>query len=168
MGVPFVGDIIDAVGDLFSEVIVDKDKRNEINLELARIGDAAEQRYHEQMIAQAEINKVEAASGSIFVAGWRPAVGWVCAIGLGAQVILFPLIDRIWGWDMQFDTELLILTMTGMLGIGGMRTLEKIKGVSTNDYTDVPSAPNEPIALPAPKKKKKILGITLPEKAPWE
>lgn len=166
MDIPFIGDIIDGVTDLISEAIPDADRKREINLELAKLGDAAEARYHEQMIAQAEINKVEAGSGSVFVAGWRPAVGWVCATGLAAQVILFPLIDRIWGWNMQFDTELLILTMTGMLGIGGMRTLEKIKGVSTNDYTDVPSP--TPIALPTPKKKKKILGITLPEKTPWE
>lgn len=163
MGIPFIGDIIEGVTDLISEAIPDADKKREINLELARIEDAAEQRYHEQMIAQAEINKAEASNGSVFVAGWRPFVGWVCGVGLAAQVIAFPLIDRIWGWSMTFDTELLILTMTGMLGIGGMRTLEKIKGVSTNDYTDVPTS-----APLAPKPKKKILGITLPEKAPWE
>lgn len=161
--VPILGDIIGGIRDLVGEAIVDKDKRNEIELEITKIGDAAEQRLHEQMIAQAEINKVEAASGSVFVAGWRPAVGWVCAAGLAAQVIVLPLVDRIFGWNMQFDTELLILTMSGMLGIGAMRTVEKIKGVSTNDYTDVPSRKGEPTNILPP-----IYGGGLPEKTPWE
>lgn len=76
--------------------------------------------------------------GSIFVAGWRPYVGWVCGTGLAAQVIVFPLLDRIFGWTVPFDTELLLLTMSGMFGMGAMRTYEKVKGVSTNDYTDRP------------------------------
>ena len=160
MGLPILGDVIDAVKDIVSEVVVDKDKKREIDLEITKIGDAAEQRLHEQMIAQTEINKVEAASGSVFVAGWRPAVGWVCAAGLAAQVILLPLVDRIFGWNMEFDTELLILTMSGMLGIGAMRTVEKIKGVSTNDYTDVPGRPTS--ILPP------IYSAGLPEKTPWE
>lgn len=140
MGIPILGDIIDAVKGLVSEVVVDKDKKNEINLELARLADQAEARVHEQVLAQIEVNKTEASHGSIFVAGWRPFVGWVSGAGLAAQTVLFPLLDRIWGWKMQFDTELLILTLGGMLGIGGMRTFEKVKGVSTNNYTDVPVA----------------------------
>lgn len=162
MSVPILGDVIDAVKDIVSEVVVDKDKKREVELELTKIGDAAEQRLHEQMIAQTEINKVEAASGSVFVAGWRPAVGWVCAAGLAAQVIVLPLVDRIFGWNVQFDTELLILTMSGMLGIGAMRSWEKVKGVSTNDYTDVPRRAAQPSTLPP------IYLSELPEKTPWE
>lgn len=139
MGIPILGDIIDAVKGIVSEVVVDKDKKNEINLELARLADQAEARVHQEVLAQLEINKVEASHGSIFVAGWRPFVGWVAGAGLAAQVAIFPLLDRIFKWQMSFDTELLILTLGGMLGIGGMRTFEKVRGVSTNDYRDVPA-----------------------------
>ena len=139
MGIPIIGDIIGAVKDVVSEVVVDKDKKREIDLELARLADEAEARVHQEVLAQIEVNKAEAGHGSIFVAGWRPFVGWVAGAGLAAQVAVFPLLDRIFGWSMAFDTELLVLTLGGMLGIGGMRTFEKVRGVSTNDYRDVPA-----------------------------
>lgn len=151
MGVPILGDIIDAVKDVVSEVVVDVDKKREINLKLAELADQAEERAHQEVLAQIEVNKVEAASGSLFVAGWRPAVGWICAAALGTQAILLPFADRLFGWSLPFDTELLILTLGGMLGIGGMRSFEKVKGVSTNDYTDTPARQQEaPLVVPAP------------------
>lgn len=157
MNIPIIGDLISSVKDLVGKAVVDKDKKLAIELELAKLEDSAQARLDGLLLAQTEVNKVEAASGSVFVAGWRPAVGWVCAAGLGAQVIVLPLLDRIFGWTMVFDTELLILTMSGMLGIGTMRTIEKIKGVSTNDYTDVPKTPETktaPVATEPPKPKK--------------
>ena len=96
------------------------------------------------MLGQIEVNKVEAASGSLFVAGWRPAIGWVGASALAWTFILGPMvmfIGRFVGYTGAYPTittEGLMTLITGMLGIGGMRTLEKIKGVSTNDLTDVP------------------------------
>lgn len=164
MGLPIIGDVIDAVKDIVSEVVVDKDKKRELDVELQRIADAADQRAHEEILAQIEVNKVEASSGSLFVAGWRPFVGWVCGIGLAAQVILFPLLDRVFHWKMEFDTELLILTMSGMLGIGAMRSYEKVRGVSTNDYTDTPQRATE-VRLVAPSTGPKA--EALPEEAPW-
>lgn len=163
MGIPIFSDIIGAVKDVVSEVVVDKDKKREIDLELARLADEAEARVHQEVLAQIEVNKAEAGHGSIFVAGWRPFVGWVCGVGLAAQVALFPLLDRVFGWSMTFDTELLILTLGGMLGIGGMRTFEKVRGVSTNDYRDVPkqiqespAVPDETPSQPTPKPKRKF------------
>lgn len=166
MAIPILSDIIDAVGGLVSEVVVDKDKKAEINFKLAELADKAEQRVHEEVLAQLEVNKAEASHGSIFVAGWRPAVGWVCAAALAAQSIVLPLADRIFGWTMPFDTELLILTLGGMLGIGGMRSYEKTKGVSTNDFKDlpkspvvkseVPPVPPAPVSSPKPKRHFKI------------
>lgn len=156
MGIPILGDIFGVVKDLVSEVVVDKDKKNEINLELAKLADQAEARVHEQVLAQIEVNKAEAGHGSIFVAGWRPFVGWVCGVGLAAQVAMFPLLDRIFGWSMAFDTELLVLTLGGMLGIGGMRTFEKVRGVSTNDYRDVPKP--EPQAKESPEVSEETPG----------
>lgn len=162
MGLPIIGDVIDAVSDIVSEAVVDVDKKKEIELELAKLRDAALARESAERIGQMEVNKVEANNGSIFVAGWRPFIGWVCGCGLAAQVIALPLLDRIFHWTMPFDTELLLLTMSGMLGIGTMRTVEKIKGVSTNDYRDTPSAP-----LTYKKEKKGFPKNIIPENVPW-
>jgi hypothetical protein len=156
MGIPILGDIIDSVigsvGDIVSEAIVDKDKKLEIQLELEKIKDAANARLSSERIAIQAVNQEEAKHGSIFVAGWRPFVGWVSGCGLAAQAIILPLLSAIFGLTYDLDTELLIFTLGGMLGIGGMRTYEKVKGVSTNNYTDRPRG--EPENL-------------LPEDVPW-
>lgn len=157
-----LGDILDPVADIVSEVVVDKDKKNEILLELEKLKDRGNERLHEQALAQTAVNKQEAASGSVFVAGWRPFVGWVCGAGLVAQVILFPFLNGVAGIDIQFDTELLLATLGGMLGIGTMRTVEKIKGVSTNDYRDTPKAP-----VTYAKEKKGFPKNLIPENVPW-
>lgn len=84
---------------------------------------------------QLEINKIEAASPSMFVAGWRPAVGWTCVSGLGYQVILRPVIQStIMFWYPQYamvqlEIETLMTLLFGMLGLGAYRTYEKTIGV---------------------------------------
>jgi hypothetical protein len=85
---------------------------------------------------QREINKVEAASSSLFVSGWRPGIGWVCALALAFQYLVRPLFTwaaGVWWPAMPvlpgLDDSLWQL-MFGMLGMGGLRTLEKSKGVS--------------------------------------
>ena len=163
LGIPIIGDIIDAVKDLAGEAIVDKDKKRELDVELERLRQAGEQRIHEEVLAQLEVNKQEAKHGSIFVAGWRPFVGWVCGAALAAQTIALPILTATTGLKFDFDTELLILTMSGMLGIGAMRSYEKVRGVSTNDYTDRPDRKGEPTnILPS------IYLSGPPEKTPWE
>lgn len=155
MSIPFVGDLIDAVKDLVSEVVVDKDKKAEVNLELEKLRDAGNQRAHDEIIAQIEVNKVEASSGSVFVAGWRPATGWIGAAALGYSAILYPAIEwatRVAGYQGTLpvlDNTLLMTIMTGMLGIGAMRSYEKTQGVSTNDYTDVPRKSTPLLSLSA-------------------
>ena len=83
---------------------------------------------------QREINKTEAASSSVFVAGWRPAIGWVCASALAFQYLIRPF----WVWTLALwwpespvppglDGMLWEL-MFGMLGMGGLRSLDKLKG----------------------------------------
>lgn len=86
---------------------------------------------------QIEVNKVEAASSNLFVAGWRPFVGWVCGSALAFQLVLGPMI--VWGSELAgkpvhppvMQTELLTTLLIGMLGLGGMRTVEKLQGVAT-------------------------------------
>lgn len=81
------------------------------------------------LVAQINLNAVEAAHKSIFVAGWRPAIGWVCALGLLYNVILHQFIS-IWVEVPPVETELLYPVLLGMLGLGGMRSFEKVKRVS--------------------------------------
>jgi len=84
------------------------------------------------MTAQTEINKVEAASGSVFVSGWRPAIGWVCALAMGYQYLARPLLVAFMP-ALAFpglDDNLWQLMM-GMLGLGGLRTFEKTQGVAS-------------------------------------
>jgi hypothetical protein len=85
---------------------------------------------------QMDINKIEAGSSSVFVAGWRPFAGWVCGIGLAYVSIIEPvarLVATFVGYTGDFpaiDTTLTMQVLLGMLGMGGLRTLDKIKGVA--------------------------------------
>ena len=149
MSIPIIGDIIRGVKDIVSEVVVDKDARDQIDFELIKLQDDAQARLDAQVSAQIEVNKVEASSGSVFVAGWRPAIGWVGALSLGYAYIIQPFIS-IWRPIPPFDFDGLYNIVLAMLGIGAMRSFEKVKGVSTNDYRDTPSATTPT----APAKKK--------------
>lgn len=81
---------------------------------------------------QLAVNQVEAASPDRFVSGWRPAVGWVCAGGFCYTVLLQPLLPWLFGGGELPDipTEVLLTLLLGMLGLGGLRTAEKIKGAA--------------------------------------
>lgn len=81
------------------------------------------------LVAQIELNKVEAVHKSLFVAAWRPFVGWVCGFGLLYNVILSPFLD-IWLTVPRVESDLLYPVLLGMLGLGGMRSYEKTKRVS--------------------------------------
>jgi hypothetical protein len=91
----------------------------------------------EAMLAQLEINKAEAASGSIFKGGWRPFVGWTCGIAFAYHFILQPtliFVLAVFGVAVpdlpEFDISTLLPVLGGMLGIGGLRTYEKQKGLT--------------------------------------
>lgn len=181
-----LGDLLDPVKDIISEVVVDKDKKIEIQFKLKELEDKLNERVHEQILAQTEINKTEAEHDSIFVAGWRPFAGWVGGIGLATSTVVLPIahwLSRVWGYDGPFPiihTELLIMVLGGMLGLGGFRSWEKINGVAresvnvsgtqpvsntTVEVTEegavsVETAPANPNPSQPPKrKKKKVFGI---------
>lgn len=84
---------------------------------------------------QLDVNKAEAANASMFVAGWRPFVGWVCGLGFAVQFVFGPLGEwgaAIVGHPVKFppmDLGTMMPLLLGMLGLGGMRTAEKIQGV---------------------------------------
>jgi hypothetical protein len=87
------------------------------------------------MKGQVEIDKIEAANSNLFVAGWRPFIGWVCGVGLATQFLIGPLftwIAAMFGKTVVFpvlDLGTLATLLFGMLGLSGMRTVEKVNGV---------------------------------------
>ena len=119
---------------LLDKFIPDADEKARIAHELATM---SEKHAQEALLAQLEINKAEAASGSIFKGGWRPAVGWVCAIAFAYHFVLKDLI--VFGCAVanveipelpEFDMGTLLTVLGGMLGIGGLRSYEKTKGLT--------------------------------------
>ena len=121
-----LGSLIEPATKILDKVIEDKDQKNALAHEIATM---AERHAQELAQGQLEVNKVEAAHKSLFVAGWRPAIGWVCALGLFYNVILANIIG-IWVDVPEIDTTLLVPVMMGMLGLGAMRSYEKVQGVS--------------------------------------
>lgn len=137
MGIPFIGDIIDKIGGIAGKAIVDKDKRNEIAFKLEALKDKADERFHDELMGQIEVNKVEAAHSSIFVAGWRPFIGWTSGVGLGYHFVASPFIEfiaRISGYTGEMptvDAATLMTLILAMLGVGAQRSFDKMKGVDT-------------------------------------
>ena len=88
------------------------------------------------MLAQTEINAVEAQHKSIFVAGWRPFIGWVCGVGIAWSMVVQPVAQLAmiaWGDGTELptiDTSYLMDLVTAMLGMSGLRTFEKMRGVA--------------------------------------
>lgn len=91
-----------------------------------------------KMLGQIDINKIDATSTSWFIAGWRPFVGWVCGFGLAYQYLFMPIMNgfimAIWKIApfISLDAGTLVSCMTGLLGLGTLRTVEKSKDVEAN------------------------------------
>ena len=117
--------LIGPVTGLLDKIIEDKDQKNALAHELATMAD-----NHAQELAKGQlaVNAVEAAHKSLFVAGWRPFVGWICGVGLLYNVLISQILD-IWFEVPTVDPSLLTPILMGMLGMGAMRSYEKTKGV---------------------------------------
>ena len=131
-----IGTVIESVGKVASDLITTDKERLQLELEGRRIDQATD-------LAQMEVDQVEAPSSSVFVAGWRPAIGWVGAAAMAYQFLLYPVLVWAWTWAQaeghvpkdvrpppMLDTDALWVILSGMLGIAGMRTWEKGKGVA--------------------------------------
>lgn len=120
-----LGSLIAPVTGLLDKFIEDKDQKSALAHEIATL---AQKQAHESALAQLEVNKVEAAHKSLFVSGWRPMVGWSCCFALVYSTILAPILG-IWFTVPPVDSSLLTTVLMGMLGLGAMRSAEKVKGV---------------------------------------
>ena len=120
--------LIGPVAGLLDKFIPDKDKANALAHEIATM---SQKHAQESVLAQLEVNKVEAAHKSLFVSGWRPAIGWICGFALMYSTILSPILN-IWFTVPPVDSSLLTSVLMGMLGLGAMRPVEKTKSVARN------------------------------------
>ena len=124
-----IRDLINPVSKILDKFIVDKDLKvkleHEIKTEIQRAN-----------LAQIDVNKAEAQHRSIFVAGWRPFIGWICAVAMGYHFVLQPIIVFVLSangvnYDLpEFDMGSLMTIVLGILGLGGMRSWEKAKGIT--------------------------------------
>ena len=114
-----VAGIIDKVADKIDDFTLDKAEKAQLIQEINK--------------AQIEVNKVEANSNSLFVSGWRPFVGWTCGIALCYHFVLQPFLTFVlYSFGQQitlptFDMGTLTTILMGMLGLGGLRSYEKVK-----------------------------------------
>lgn len=112
---------IEAIGTAVDKIFTNDEERAQAQALLNKIA-------QQPAILQAEINKMESQHRSIFVAGWRPAIGWVCAIGLSFPFILNPLIEWFGGTGPVVPMDQLTELIIALLGLGTLRTFEKLSG----------------------------------------
>jgi hypothetical protein len=131
MAIPLLDTVLDLVRGPLDKLVPDKNQKMQLEHEvtMAVLGSG---------LSQMEVNKTEAAHRSVFVAGWRPAVGWVCAGALAWHFVLYDLAAWV---QLAFFPESpalpalggtgeLVTVLFSMLGLGGLRSFEKLKGVA--------------------------------------
>lgn len=120
--------VLDIGSKLIDRLIPDPMQKAQAQLDLVKLQQSGELA---EMTAQTDINKVEAGSSSFFVAGWRPYIGWVCGVALTYQYIARPfLVAFLPAYQFPGLDENLWQLMMGMLGLGGLRSFEKFKGIT--------------------------------------
>lgn len=127
-----IGNVVDDFHDSDEEKRADAFKRLQLAFDKLKL-------VHQQLLGQQEINKIEAKHGSVFVAGWRPFIGWVGGFGIAYQFVGYPLL--LWWWAAfgpdgttappPLEATTLLTLVLSMLGVGTMRSFDKIKGVDT-------------------------------------
>ena len=126
--------LIQPVSQILDKAIPDQDLKRKLSHEIATM---SEKHAQELALAQIKVNAAEAASGSLFKGAWRPCIGWICGVAFGYHFVLQPIIIFIValiGMNIpdlpEFDMCTLLTVLGGMLGIGGLRTYEKQKGLT--------------------------------------
>tara|TARA_E500000305_G_scaffold91968_1_gene79876 strand:- start:2371 stop:2766 length:396 start_codon:yes stop_codon:yes gene_type:complete len=126
--------LIGPVTGLLDKFIPDADEKAKLAHEIATM---AEKQAHEANMGQLEINKIEAQHRSVFIAGWRPFLGWGLSFAMIWHFVIVPMITFGFAYGgvvppelPEFDMESLMTVLLGMLGLGGLRTFEKAKGLT--------------------------------------
>ena len=129
-----ISQLIGPISGLLDKFVEDKDQKAKLAHDIATM---AERHAHEANMGQLEVNKAEAQHRSIFVAGWRPFLGWGLSFAMVWHFVLVPMITFAFafaGADIpqlpEFDMDSLMTVLMGMLGLGGLRTYEKTKGLT--------------------------------------
>jgi hypothetical protein len=128
MSLTGAGEIADLVTTAINKIWPDKSEQEKQQLAAAVM----------VVQGQLDINKVEAASPSVFVAGWRPFIGWTCGVACGWNWIGLPVAKFLLTWfghpiDVSpADVSEMMPVLMGMLGLGGLRTYEKVKNAEGN------------------------------------
>lgn len=138
---PITG-IVGAVGQIVDDVWTSDEERLKADLQAMQIGLDAAKVDADLIKGQQDINREEAKHSSIFVAGWRPSLGWCGVAAIAYQYVLYPLLTWAWAWMQAqrwvpdgmrppplLDIEALMVLMTGILGLASARTFEKVRGV---------------------------------------
>lgn len=131
-----IGTVIESVGKVAGDLITTDKERMQLELEGRKLDQAID-------LAQIGVNNTEAQHASVFVAGWRPAIGWIGAAAMAYQFLLYPMLTWVWALaqangylpaGMQpppvLDADQLWVILSGILGIAGMRSFEKSRGVA--------------------------------------
>lgn len=125
--------LVGPISALLARIVPDKSERDKLAHEIATM---AERQAHDQVMAQIEVNRTEAAHNSLYVAGWRPFIGWSCGIAMAFNYVGVPLVETgsvLYGTPLALnplDLEVMMPVLLGMLGLGGMRSYEKRNGVA--------------------------------------
>jgi hypothetical protein len=127
-----LGPLFELGKGIIDRMFPDPAKKAEAELELMKLAQSGDLQV---ILAQLAINAKEAENPNVFVAGWRPFIGWICGGGLLYATVIHNLIEwmsviRNWPLPPAVDTDTLIYVLGALLGVGGMRTIEKIKGVA--------------------------------------
>jgi hypothetical protein len=124
---------LDLGNTLINKIFPDPAQADAAKLELLKLQQSGELAV---MTAQTDINKEEAKSASLFVSGWRPFVGWISGSAFALHFLLIPIANFILVANnhkevvLAFDMQTLLTVLMGLLGLGGMRSYEKVKGVA--------------------------------------
>lgn len=124
--------IIEIGAKLLDKVIPDKDAREKAQAELLK---AAQDQDFQLALAQIKVNEEEAKSENLFKSGWRPAIGWICVFGLAYNFVIYNML--LWFINIYklnvtppaLMSDILMELVFALLGLGSLRTFEKIKGV---------------------------------------
>jgi hypothetical protein len=128
-----LGPVFELGGKIIDRLFPDPAQKAAAELELLKLTQSGDL---QTVLAQLEINAKEAQSGSVFVSGARPFIMWICGLGLAYATLMQPALvwlSTIKGWPVPPDvnTDVLMYVLGGLLGLGGLRSMEKVKGVAS-------------------------------------